>query len=116
MCVAKWPHRSAGIIAKGTYRPGAAFTCGTHATGRRMMMTIRGLFSLAVLACVGFLSLVLVDHFWSRYSQETEASGLVSGYERSSLAGSPDNPNADRGSADTSGAPGPAVGGEAFSE
>jgi hypothetical protein len=81
-----------------------------------MMMTIRGLFSLAVLACVGFLSLVLVDHLWSRYSQETEARGFVGGYERSSQAGFPDNPIADRGSADTSGAREPAVGGEAFSE
>jgi len=80
------------------------------------MMTIRSLFSLAVLACVGFLSLVLVDHLWSRYSQETEARGLVGGYERSSLAGSPDNPSADRGSADTNGARAPALGGEAFSE
>jgi hypothetical protein len=81
-----------------------------------MMMTIRGLFSLAVLACVGFLSLVLVDHLWSRYSQETEASGLVSGYERSSSAGFADNPNGDHGSAAAGGAQGSAVGGEAFSE
>jgi hypothetical protein len=79
-----------------------------------MMMTIRGLFSFAVLACVGFLSLVLVDHLWSRYSQETEARGLVGGYERSSQAG--DNPNADRGSPDAGGARESAVGGEAFSE
>jgi hypothetical protein len=104
------------IISEGTYRAGTAFTCGTHTTGRRMMMTIRSLFSLAVLACVGFLSLVLVDHLWSRYSQETEASGLVSGYERSSPAGSPDNPGADLGSAAASGARGSAVAGEAFSE
>ena len=79
-------------------------------------MTIRGLFSLAVLGCVGFLSLVLVDHLWSRYSQETEARGLVSGYEPSSPAGSPDNPNADLGLAGTSAARGSAVAGEAFSE
>ena len=104
------------IISKGTYRPGAAFTCRHSRDGRRMMMTIRGLFSLTVLACVGFLSLVLVDHLWSRYSQETEARGLMSGYERSSPAGSPDNPNGDHGSAAASGVRESAVAGEAFSE
>jgi hypothetical protein len=83
-----------------------------------MMMTIRGLFSLAVLACVGFLSLVLVDHLWGRYSQETEARGFVGGHERypASQAGFPDNPDADRGSADASAARESAAGGEAFSE
>jgi len=80
------------------------------------MMMIRGLFSVAVLACVGFLSIVLVDHLWSRYSQEAEARGFVGGYERSSQAGFPDNSKADRGSADGSGAREAAAGGEAFSE
>jgi hypothetical protein len=83
-----------------------------------MMMIIRGLLSSAVLALVGFLSLVLVDHLWSRYSEGTEATGFASGYERNpaSQAGLLDSSNADRGAADTSGPRESAVGGEAFSE
>jgi hypothetical protein len=83
-----------------------------------MMMTIRGLFSLAILACVGFLSLVLVDHLWTRYSQEADARGFAAGYERypTPQAGIPGNPNADHGSADAIGARGSSAGREAFSE
>jgi hypothetical protein len=81
-----------------------------------MMMTIRGLLSLAVLALVGFLSLVLIDHMWSRYSQEAEATGLAGSYVRdpASQAGSPND--AYSGSADAGRAREPAVGAEAISE
>lgn len=80
------------------------------------MMTIRGLLSLAVLALVGFLSLVLIDHMWSRYSQEAEATGLAGSYVRDpvSQAGSPND--AYSGSADAGRAREPAVGAEAISE
>jgi hypothetical protein len=83
-----------------------------------MMMTIRGLLSLAVLALVGFLSLVLIDHMWSRYSQEAEATGLAGSYVRdpASQAGSPNDPSTSSGSADAGRAREPALGAEAISE
>jgi hypothetical protein len=83
-----------------------------------MMMTIRGLFSLAVLALVGFLSLVLVDHLWSRYSEETEARGLAGSDVRhpASQAASPSDPSTYSGSADAGRARESSVGAEAISE
>jgi hypothetical protein len=82
------------------------------------MMVVRGLLSSAVLALVGFLSVVLVDHLWSRYSEETEAMGFASGYERhpASQAGLPNDPRGYRGSADTGSAHESMVGAEAISE
>ena len=45
-------------------------------------MTGRTLSGVTVLAMAGVLSGVLIDHFWDRYSQETEALGFSGIYER----------------------------------